>query len=326
MKDETSLVGQVFGKLTVIEKITEKEVKGKIKQGLWWKCKCSCGGEAIPVHYALLREVRKCRDCRTNEFKKNWIGKIHTSKYYGDFKVLDVKDSRATVEFLTTGFVLTTGLKEIKNGSIKDPLHPHVAGVGYIGIGEHECIFTNSNGKKQNTPEYEVWNGMLKRCYNEDWRNKQNRLSYSDVTVCKEWHNFQNFAEWYKANKHHEGFALDKDLKIIGNREYSPEACSFVPSRINSLFTGTKDDRDLPRGVHFCKHKKKYVVQLHKGEMTARGNYKQSYLGAYADKEEAIVVYRKAKIELVQQVADEYKDVLDPVVYKNLKTRVLEFI
>lgn len=326
VKDKTNLIGQVFGKLTVVEKVTEKEVNGKLKQGTWWKCKCSCGGEAIPEHYALIRQVRMCLSCPTNEFKNEWMGKIISSKNYGDFKVIDVKDSRVTVQFIKTGFTATTGLKEVRYGRIKDPYYPSVGGVGFFGVGEYECTFYNKSGKKQNTPEYEIWNGMLKRCCNTEWRDKQNRLSYEDVVVCKEWHNFQNFAKWYTENKPSGEYDLDKDLKIIGNREYSPQACTFVPARVNALFTGTKDDRDLPRGVHFCNNKKKYVVQLQKGELTASGNPKQSHLGAYSDKEEAIAVYRKAKIELVSKVADEYKDVLDPVVYQNLKTRVLEFI
>lgn len=46
---------------------------------------------------------------------------------------------------------------------------------------------------------------------------------------------FSNFAEWF--DKHHvEGWELDKDILVSGNRTYSPETCCFVPHEINVLF------------------------------------------------------------------------------------------
>jgi len=259
--------------------------------------------------------------------KVNILGKVFQSKNYGEYIVTEYKSWREVhIMFTATGFKTVAQLKEIRTGMVKDYLLPTICGVGYLGIGDYKCQRINEYGKRANTPEYEVWNGMLKRCYNKEWRDKQGRQSYEGVTVCIEWHNFQNFAKWFNENKPEGDYALDKDLKIIGNRQYSPESCTFLPVRVDSLFTGTMDDRDLPRGVHFCKNKKKYIVQLHKGDVTAKGNPKQTYLGAYTSKDDAIRAYREAKIEVVSKVAEEYKDVLDPVVYQNLKTRVLEFI
>lgn len=327
MGAKLNLLGQVFGELTVVEELQSKVINGVEKEGVFWRCSCSCGGELIATSGSLRASLKQCSMCRTNNNIRNLVGKVFKSRNYGDYIVTAYKNAKEiSIKFLQTGFETTSELKEVKSGAVKDYFLPTVSGVGYLGIGDHECQYVNAFGKKTNTPEYEVWNGMLKRCYNKEWRDKGKHLSYEGATVCKEWHNFQNFAEWYKSMKPQEGFALDKDLKIIGNREYSPQACSFVPPRVNSLFTGTKDDRDLPRGVHMCNTKGKFIVQLHKGDVTAKGNPKQTYLGAYGNKDEAIAVYRKAKIEIVSQVADEYKDVLDPVVYQNLKTRVLEFI
>ena len=168
---------------------------------------------------------------------------------------------------------------------------------------------------------------MIKRCYSKNPSTILQHPSYCDVTVCEEWYNFQNFAEWYYNNlPRYENPDLDKDLKIIGNKEYSPHACSFVPTQINSLFTGNNEVRDLPRGVHFCNTKKVYVAQIHCGEITASGNKKQSYLGSYLDKEPAIKAYREAKVKHVKEVADKYKHMLDPVVYDNIVNRTLEFI
>lgn len=53
--------------------------------------------------------------------------------------------------------------------------------------------------------------------------------------MCKEWHMYENFYKWFKDN-YIEGFSLDKDIAIEGNKEYSPTACAFVPQSVNSLF------------------------------------------------------------------------------------------
>lgn len=326
MPATTNLLGKQFGRLTVVEKITEREIKGVPRKGIWWRAECNCGGEAISTTNALINSVRNCKDCKSNDFRNEWLNKVVSTKSFGDFKVLSIENNLATVEFIATGYKTAIRFKELKLGKVKDPTAPHVSGVGYLGIGDY-TVTDEAFGKKRNSDAYEVWNGMLKRCYNKEWQSKQGRTSYIGVTVAPEWHCFQNFAKWYYDNRPtYEDFALDKDLKIIGNREYSPEVCTFVPVQVNSLFTGTQDDRDLPRGVHFCNTKKKFIVQLHNGELTKNGNNKQSYLGAYDDVDLAIKVYRDAKVKHCSDVAEKYKDKLEETVYYNLKHRALDFI
>lgn len=325
MPKSQDLIGKQFGKLTVVEKLTSREVNGVVKKGVWWRSKCSCGGEAISLTNSLVQNVRKCKDCSTNEFNKEWVGKVVNSKNFGEFKVLSVSKGWAEVEFINTSFRTTTGLKEMRTGAIKDYLAPVVSGVGYLGVGDYQTSVVE-NGKEKNSPAYEAWNGVLKRCYNKEWQSKSSP-TYAGVTVAAEWHNFQEFAKWYYNNKpSFENPAIDKDLKIIGNKEYNPQACSFVPLAVNSLFTGTKDDRELPRGVHFCNTKKMYIVQLQCGELTSDGKKKQTYLGQYEDREQAIAVYREAKVKHCAEVAERYKDHIDPIVYCNLMTMALEFI
>lgn len=79
-----------------------------------------------------------------------------------------------------------------------------------------------------------VWKSMMDRCYNETTSNYI-RYGAIGVTVCKEWHVYENFYDWFKDN-YIEGFSLDKDIAVEGNKEYSPIGCSFVPLSINSLF------------------------------------------------------------------------------------------
>lgn len=246
-------------------------------------------------------------------------GKVVSTKKSGDFIVKKyVSALEIHVEFISTGYKTIAAAKEVRSGSVKDPLYPSVAGVGFLGIGSHEGTM---DGGSKSTPAYEVWRGILRRCYDPTCRNYS---IYRDVEVCKEWYNFQNFADWFYSQEHYDkGFAVDKDLKVFGNKTYSPDTCTLVPMAVNSIFTGSNarlNPRELPKGVHYCNTKKVYIAQIHAGEVTKSGNKKQTYLGQYRDKISAILAYKKAKEKHVKEVAEKYKDVIHPDVYRNLMT------
>ena len=48
------------------------------------------------------------------------------------------------------------------------------------------------------TLAYKYWCSMMERGYSYDFKNKHK--NYINVYVCEEWHNFQNFAEWFYKN------------------------------------------------------------------------------------------------------------------------------
>lgn len=96
---------------------------------------------------------------------------------------IQFEDSRKTILY-------NVAYKEISNGSISNPYHPSVYGRGYFGIGKYESKINGSQ-----TRYYEVWKGILRRCYDEAKRKEL--PSYKDVSLCEEWHNFQVFSEWY---------------------------------------------------------------------------------------------------------------------------------
>ena len=327
MPSKQNLLGKTFGTLTVVEELPGKEVKGKLKKRTYWRCSCSCGGEVITTTGSLTLSVRSCRMCKTAKCAKDLEGKVVKTKSSGEFKVIKYNDSKnVLVEFIKTGFQKVCQLKEVNNGSVKDPTYPSIYGVGYIGDGEYVGTVT-VDGVKKNAPAYEVWLGVIKRCYNTKESFRKKHPAYEGVKVCEEWHNFQNFAKWFYANYPSTGnFELDKDLKVIKSGIYSPQTCSFVPCAINSLFTGYSSGRGMLRGVHWCNTKKKFIVQVHIGETTHKGLPKQSYFGAYDSQEKAESEYIKHKTEHVMKVASQYKEVLDPVVYENITTRTIEFL
>ena len=114
----------------------------------------------------------------------------------------------------------TVQLDALKRGNVFDEMKPSLCNVGFMGVGKYT---SKINGL--NTIEYSHWHDMICRCYNEKRLKKFS--TYRDCTVCNEWHNFQVFAEWFNEN-YIEGLELDKDIKIKGNRVYSPSTCQFA--------------------------------------------------------------------------------------------------
>ena len=133
-----------------------------------------------------------------------------------------------------------------------------------MGIGKYSSKINNKP-----SPQYSSWSSMIKRCYNPKCLTKD--YTYQDCSVCKEWHNFQNFAKWYDDNYYqvfNEEINLDKDILHKGNKIYSPENCIFVPKTINSLFTKSNRSRGkYPIGVDYNKGMRKFRARSRKDSM-----------------------------------------------------------
>ena len=173
--------------------------------------------------------------------------KIYKSNNYGDFKIVNYSNSQnIEIEFISTGFKTTTRSSHVITGKVKDKLVPTVYGVGYMGEGGY---IANKMGVI--TSGYSIWSTMLARCYCPKAQKKQ--PTYIGVTVCKDWHNFQNFSKWFDEN-HIEGFHMDKDINQRGaeGKEYSPKNCSFVSPKDNYIEAHAKHYKVCdPTGVTY---------------------------------------------------------------------------
>ena len=140
--------------------------------------------------------------------------------------------------------------------------------------------------------------------------------TYIDCEVCEEFHNFQNFAEWYYDNYYEvegERMELDKDILFKHNKIYSPETCIYVPQTINSLFV--KNDKLRGESVIGTSLKNgKYVVRCHMINPET-GKSKSEYLGYYTTQEKAFEVYKYYKEKNIKQVADYYKGQIPQKIY-----------
>ena len=200
---------------------------------------------------------------------------------------------------------VTTTANNIKNGNIKNPYLPSIFGIGYIGSGKYKC-----KEDRKSTTAYKKWYKMMRRAYCNKYKSKN--PTYNDVRVYYRWHNFQNFAAWYynQPNSDKEGFELDKDLMVLGNKEYHPEKCSLVPKPINNLLISCLDNGgSLPIGVR----------KNGSGYQAAISMYgKMKSLGTYKTPNEAHCVYNREKCLYVKELANKYRGVIHDDVYRNL--------
>ena len=164
-------------------------------------------------------------------------------------------------------------------------LQPTVNGVGINDAGY-------SIGKGRKCPYYRAWYSMLQRCYSQNCLN--NRPTYIGCSVSPEWHLFSTFRTWMEKQDWQDK-VLDKDIRIVGNKQYGPDACLFVTQKINCLFNTQRNRKgEYPVGV--AKHNNKFRVTV--------SQYKKTqYVGLYATIDEAAVAYRNAKAAVIVEHA-----------------------
>lgn len=225
--------------------------------------------------------------------KKVTVGSVWDSRSFGKFQVVEYKTSKSIViEFIDTKFRAEVQSINVTRGSVKDKLYPSICGVGFIGDGPFK-----STAKGVATKEYKKWQAMIARCYDPYTINK--KPSYKDCFVCEEWHNFQNFAEWYaKQDGKHEG-CLDKDIKSPGNKLYCPDNCILVQADVNNFITGCEATRgENMIGSHWCKRARFYHSSCRNPKTG-----KQDFIGYYDSDIKAHLAWRKRKSELAYELA-----------------------
>lgn len=179
-----------------------------------------------------------------------------------------------------------------------------IYGVGIVGEGMYKA---GIKFKDKHTKQYSVWINMLERGYTD--RFHRMHPTYKCCTVCDEWLNLQIFGKWFDEN-YIEGFELDKDLLVKGNKLYSPETCCFIPKRVNMLLINNKKIRgSYPIGVSKQRNKFSAHISI---------KNKLFHLGNYNTVSEAYDVYKKAKEKDIRDRAKEYKGVVSTEVYTAL--------
>lgn len=229
----------------------------------------------------------------------NRVGETNISNEGCKLTIINYNNNR-DVDILIEGgiknIIVKNRLVNFLSGEIKNPYFPKQCGVGYLGEGKYK-----SRVNKELTIEYCTWRSMIRRCYSDSFHLKQ--PTYKDCTVDESWHNFQVFAEWFYEN-YKEGFQLDKDILIKGNKIYSPETCCFVPTRINTIFKKIGGNN-----IGVRKRYKLYECSI----MIESKNIK---VGNFNTIEEANKARKEVKEKYIKEVAEEFKHLINSRVYE----------
>ena len=245
---------------------------------------------------------------------KDCVGKVCKSKSSGDFKILKYNDAyNVDVQFLKTGFETRAQLGNIRNGEVKDLHSSSVHGVGILGTRHPSTI----NGR--NIKEYEIWYSMLSRCYNDAY--KKHRPTYEGCEVSENFKYYEYFYEWCQSQVGfgNQGWHLDKDLLVKGNKVYSEDSCVFIPQEINKVLVKCTSSRgEHLIGVSWDKRDKTFVAKVRKNKG------KSEYLGSFKTELEAFNVYKEAKESFVKEQANKWKDKIDDRAYEALMNYTVE--
>lgn len=178
-----------------------------------------------------------------------------------------------------------------------------------VGINDYKGTITNLKS-------YYIWHNMIARCY--DKTSKMFKY-YEDCSVCKEWLLFSNFKRWFDdpENGYKDGYHLDKDILVQGNKVYSPETCCFVPPQINVQIKRNRKS-SLPYGV--VKNGSRFFANITKRSKT-------KLLGGFETKEEAFLLFKKERENYIQEITKKYysdgkitKKVYDALIKYEVKT------
>lgn len=212
------LVGQVFGRLTVLE---EFKLFEKRKYRTYCRCKCECGNEAVVRRDSLKKGAIKSCGCLLKESaSKLWLRDL-TGKTFGSLTVISRSENgkhRRTrwlckckcgktvtcdSSALTSGAKTHCGCQRKKiQKKIKTEMH---------------------NGSR--TRLYRIWAQMRDRCSNPSSTSYQ-WYGAKGVEVCDEWREaFNPFRDWALSNGYAEGLSIDR-MNPFGN--YEPSNCRWI--------------------------------------------------------------------------------------------------
>lgn len=150
------------------------------------------------------------------------------------------------------------------------------------------ALSLNANNTQIHTKSRQLWKDIKGRCTPGSY-NQIKFPRYVGCSMSESFQDFQFFAEWCQ---HQTGYALngyhiDKDILVSGNKIYHEDHCVFVPAALNYFLCSANAIRgELPQGVSLFRGKYKASISV---------DGKSKALGLYETVEEAEKIYKIAK-------------------------------
>ena len=192
--------------------------------------------------------------------------------------------------------------------SLEARMKPTVRGVGYLG--GNLDLKSAQNGKLCKI--YTQWYSMITRCYSEAYHHCN--PTYTGCYVSDNFKDYSKWREWYDNYQYkQDDWHLDKDLLVKGNKVYSESTCVFLPQEINKALVTRQNNRgEHLIGVIWSNTSKAFIATVN------RNKGKPERLGYFKTEIEAFNAYKQAKESYIKEVADRWKDRIDPRAYEAL--------
>ena len=240
------------------------------------------------------------------------IGDVYDTTSCGKLTIVQLESCyKVVVKFLNTGNLRTVDPRNVRKGTVKDRYAPTIYNIGVVG----EKYPIKLDGKV--AKEYSTWRNMLARCSNLQYKNFK---TYKDCEVSENFKSYEHFYEWcYKQIGYNlDNFELDKDLLSKGNKLYSEHTCVFLHKEITQVLTKSNSNRgENCIGVSYNKSANKFRAYLHKNDIA-------QHLGYFNTEIEAFNAYKQAKESYLKELANKWKDKIDPRAYNALMNYKVE--
>lgn len=145
-------------------------------------------------------------------YNKHYVGETISGFIIVDGRFRDNGVTKYDVRCLNCGDISRRALSKISNKKTK--FCQKCFELGLRGI------------PKSRSRIYNIWNGMMKRCYNPRTKNYKN-YGGRGISVCKEWHTFKKFFEDMR-NPPSDKHSLDR---INNNWNYSKANCRWATQK-----------------------------------------------------------------------------------------------